>query len=750
MAVRTVRNANVDTDLTTIALSGLDSTAGMVVQTATDTFTKRTLTAANGVGITDPTGAGGNPTFAINPAKVQQFVATYAALTALVTATGLIDNGVYCTYGRTAEEDGGFGFWRYDSGSSATANSGTILAIDGGGAGRFFRLFDPAEPVNAQWFGYKVGGGTSDATANTTALQAALNAYYWVQLPAGTAYINAITHTIVNRLSGAGTAANGTKLVLANSANSRAFIASSLTDMMYEDFAVDMNFANNVGSGAHDAFRLETCTKPVFRNIRVTGAQGLFSGSPVGGGFSLLNGSGARFYDCEATLCFDGLQSTGHTDCVVVGGYYNTNRRFGIVMGTASHRAKFYDVVANGNSTTDSSGGNWSLQDSDDCVAHTLTLNDAVLAFGGLVSGSDRFRGFDITANGNGLDGFGPYDSIDCRVDGFTSSDNAVRGMTIDTSSHMARFTNGYCFGNDDMDVSVFRSANVVVQDANFLTGRVHEAAVAQSAAINAAGSGYTNGTFLCTMDGGTIGPLGRPSFNVTVSGGAVTAVSALVNTGEVWTLPTNPVTVTGLAAGSGATFNMTWLGANQQTATKVTFRGGGDGASLELAVDPLTGGSATSAAVFEGFRGTVTDTTNAAVYAAIASPLVVEKGTARILFKLIGANMNSTADQQFTKVGTFTSWTPVSNGAYKLVNPSISLSTAAGGVYSAASKGGDQLVASSQTYSTAGTVGTSSQAMTGSSLGNGVRTETPYLSLTTGQGVAATADIYIFGTPLS
>ena len=477
---------------------------------------------------------------------------------------------------------------------------------------------DSTDPVSATAYGFKVGGGNSDATANTTALQAALDANYWVQLPAGTAYINAITHTIVNRLSGAGTAANGTKLVLANSANSRAFIASSLTDMMYEDFAVDMNFANNVGSGAHDAFRLETCTKPVFRNIRVTGAQGLFSGSPVGGGFSLLNGSGARFYDCEATLCFDGLQSTGHTDCVVVGGYYNTNRRFGIVMGTASHRAKFYDVVANGNSTTDSSGGNWSLQDSDDCVAHTLTLNDAVLSFGGLVSGSDRFRGFDITANGNGLDGFGPYDSLDCRVDGFTSSSNAVRGLTIDTSSHMARFSNAYCFSNGDVDVSVFRSANAVVQDANFLTGRVHEATAAQSVAIQAAGSGYTNGSHVATIVGGTIGPLGAATFTATVSGGAVTAVSALINTGEHWTLPANPVSVTGIPGGSGATFNVTWLGANQQTATKLTLRGGGDAATMILATDPLTGGSATSAAVFEAFRGTLTDASGVAVQAAI------------------------------------------------------------------------------------------------------------------------------------
>lgn len=95
-----------------------------------------------------------------------RFVATYAALTALTTATGLSDNSIYFTYGRTGEEDGGAGFWRYDSASTSTANGGTILAIDGGGAGRFFRLF--AGPVLLDWF-CTGNGSTDDLTAFTAA-----------------------------------------------------------------------------------------------------------------------------------------------------------------------------------------------------------------------------------------------------------------------------------------------------------------------------------------------------------------------------------------------------------------------------------------------------------------------------------------------------------------------------------------------------------------------------------------------------
>lgn len=126
----------------------------------------------------------------------------------------------------------------------------------------------------------------------------------------------------------------------------------------------------------------------------------------------------------------------------------------------------------------------------------------------------------------------------------------------------------------------------------------------------------------------------------------------------------------------------------------------------------------------------------------------------------LYGANMNSTADQAI----------PISvpSATYLvdkiiLSNPSVSLTTAAGGVYSAASKGGVAIVASGQAYSAlttnaANTTG-NALALTIATAGNTTAFGGPsqganaittiYLSLTTGQGAAATADVRVTCKPL-
>lgn len=107
----------------------------------------------------------------------------------------------------------------------------------------------------------------------------------------------------------------------------------------------------------------------------------------------------------------------------------------------------------------------------------------------------------------------------------------------------------------------------------------------------------------------------------------------------------------------------------------------------------------------------------------------------------LRGANFNSTADQAIR----------INCGRYRInniavENASISLTTAAGGFYTGAAKGGTTLVAAAQAYAacTAANKQTFCTLATGGQDTNTV--QTIYLSLTTAQGAAATADIYVYG----
>jgi hypothetical protein len=126
----------------------------------------------------------------------------------------------------------------------------------------------------------------------------------------------------------------------------------------------------------------------------------------------------------------------------------------------------------------------------------------------------------------------------------------------------------------------------------------------------------------------------------------------------------------------------------------------------------------------------------------ASAAAWIPEVGTGLIAI-LLGANFNTTADQALTMLVLSTAIFRVSK--MTVTNASESLTTAVGGLYDAASKGGNAIVAASQAYSglTSGTVALDT------TLNKNVREPAGtklYLSLSTAQGSTATADVYVFG----
>jgi len=120
-------------------------------------------------------------------------------------------------------------------------------------------------------------------------------------------------------------------------------------------------------------------------------------------------------------------------------------------------------------------------------------------------------------------------------------------------------------------------------------------------------------------------------------------------------------------------------------------------------------------------------------------------KYISQILFVIRGADLTSTADQAFTKLFTGTNWfvsrviTVRKTWAFGI--------TCAGGIYTGASKSGNAIVGALQSYAGLSGAGKLADLTLAAILGTDVQTSSNlYLSLTSGNTGALTADIFVLG----
>lgn len=119
-----------------------------------------------------------------------------------------------------------------------------------------------------------------------------------------------------------------------------------------------------------------------------------------------------------------------------------------------------------------------------------------------------------------------------------------------------------------------------------------------------------------------------------------------------------------------------------------------------------------------------------------------------QLLFKLAGANLQSTSDQPFA-LAAYSGTNYVVTNVIARQRTGAATVTCAGGIYDTASKGGNAMVSAVQSWVTLASgvmVSATLAALTGTTLLSNI----PILSLTTGSTGACTADFYIFGFDLS
>ncbi|WP_035035729.1 hypothetical protein [Caulobacter sp. AP07] len=440
----------------------------------------------------------------------------------------------------------------------------------------------------------------------TAAVQAAVDQAKIVRLPDGANWICGFVNITLNETSVTGPGSQKCNLTRPSGSNNWMFYASGVDDLSFSGFSTDGNPAGNALSGAHAGIRLENCDRPTITNVGGSGWYGTYLGDPVGAAFSVSSGVGGRFDSNLTFECGDGLVVADQAGASDSNSIYTNTRRFGLLVDNCDG-FRDYNITANGNAATLSSGGGIAILNSDDCESHSPSCGSNVLGPGKQISGCNRYRQFGGRYDGNGTasngDGLAIYNSPDCRIYGGSGASNKTRGLSIDSGSDGSKAFGFDATDNDDVDLHVFRSANVALIDCTGETSRVDDSGVLQAAAVASGGAGYTVGDVLSLTSGrGGV----APQVTVATAPAGVIATVTVTRGGDWWDRPSNPASFSG-GTGAGATFNLTWLGAGTNLCAGFTRSGGGEGETMKVA-----GGFTSPSMRLDRWKGTLSDTASA------------------------------------------------------------------------------------------------------------------------------------------